>query len=420
MPTSKIISILSGVLLGVVVLVGYGFAVGRWNVWPAERIEPLLKVVQSYRQYGEIVPENRRVRAPRGAARTRRVAHDADALNDGYHALLGWNDETKLYAVWLYDAAGTLVHEWQIDERTFLEDVHDNHNAPHPLHVMRDGSILISFDWAAGMARLDPCGEPIWTQRGHYHHSFAEAADGGIWTWYGRDTSYGEYQYAVKLDPETGRAVAKVGLIEDIINGGAGVPALFGMRPDTQYRQDHNDPRDWFHPNDVEELSPEMADAFPMFQAGDLLMSIRNLDMVLVADQEGAIKWMRQGPWIMQHDPDFRADGTISVFNNNTGRPRAEITIVDPATGAIRNHPIDPRAPFGTEFRGKHQWLPNGNVLITIPEQGQAIEVDPAGEVVLEFNNISAFDEAYNEDLVNAIWLPAGYFDTEPGCRTPS
>ena len=40
--------------------------------------------------------------------------------------------------------------------------------------------------------------------------------------------------------------------------------------------------------------------------------------MVLVLDPDDmTIKWRRQGPWIHQHDPDFRSDGRISVFNNN-------------------------------------------------------------------------------------------------------
>src|SRR4030095_10496964 len=38
------------------------------------------------------------------------------------------------------------------------------------------------------------------------------------------------------------------------------------------------------HLNDVEELSPEMARQFPQFAAGDLLISLRNLNLIMVVD----------------------------------------------------------------------------------------------------------------------------------------
>ncbi len=43
--------------------------------------------------------------------------------------------------------------------------------------------------------------------------------------------------------------------------------------------------------------------------------------------------------------------------------------------------------PFYTEFMGKHQWLPNGHLLVTESLNGRGIEVDQSGEVVWEYRN---------------------------------
>ena len=41
--------------------------------------------------------------------------------------------------------------------------------------------------------------------------------------------------------------------------------------------------------------------------------------------------------------------------------------------------------PFYTDIMGKHQWLPNGNMLITESTKGRAFEIDPEGALVWEY-----------------------------------
>ena len=90
---------------------------------------------------------------------------------------------------------------------------------------------------------------------------------------------------------------------------------------------------------------------------------------------------------------------------------------IDPETRVVTNALPDLAVPFKSNARGKHQLLPNGNRLVTIPEQGQAIEVTPSGGVAVEFNNVSESNTNFNEDLVNAKWLPEGYFESFPVCE---
>ena len=189
------------------------------------------------------------------------------------------------------------------------------------------------------------------------------------------------------------------------------------MTEDFPFALDDANPRDIFHPNDVEELLPELASAFPQFTAGDLMLSIRELDMVAVISQTGDLKWVQRGPWLKQHDPDFEPDGNIVVYNNSRFRPKSSILAIEPKTRIVTERHADLTAPFKSEFRGKHQRLPNGNRLITIPEQGQALELTADGTVAMEFNNIAVDAPGHNEDLANAKWLPDGFFRDVPVCR---
>jgi hypothetical protein len=53
----------------------------------------------------------------------------------------------------------------------------------------------------------------------------------------------------------------------------------------------------------------------------------------------------------------------------------------------------DDRNKFYTPRRGKHEWLANGNLLITETDSGRAFEVTPGGDVVWEYVNRYDADE---------------------------
>lgn len=416
---SWLLSIVSGLVLFAALFFGLGLAIATYRLPPYEQIREVVRIAESLLRHGEVIAEDRRMRPPEGAARTLAVVHDPSAaMGEGHYALLGWDSRLGTYSVRLHDAAGTLVHTWPIDETSFSDLAQHNQNAPHAMLVMEDGSILVSFDWIGLMARLTPCGEAVWVEEGFYHHSFSRAADGGVWTWFGEGTAYGQFQDIVKFDPADGEVVTRISLVDDVIARSPEAALAFSMYPDFPFVADADEPRDIFHPNDVEELLPEMAEAFPMFEAGDLLLSIRELDMVAVISQGGEMKWVQQGPWLKQHDPDFEPDGRIVVYDNSRHRPRSLIMAVDPATREVVDAIEAFDGPFKSAYRGKHQGLPNGNRLITVPEQGQAIEVTPDGAVAVEFNNVSHVDPAFNEDMTNARWLPEGFFEEMPVCAT--
>jgi hypothetical protein len=146
--------------------------------------------------------------------------------------------------------------------------------------------------------------------------------------------------------------------------------------------------------NDVEPLPSSMADTYPLFDAGDLLVSLRDLHLVFVFDPETRdVKWHAFGPFIRQHDPDFLGDGQIGVFDNNPdGTHRgtvlggSRILVLAPPSDSVRVRFPTPRSDtFYTEAAGKWQQLANGNLLLTEAQAGRVVEVDSAGALVWEW-----------------------------------
>ena len=183
--------------------------------------------------------------------------------------------------------------------------------------------------------------------------------------------------------------------------------------------------RDFTHLNDVEPLTPQMAGAFPQFAVGDLLVSLRNLNLLFVMSPEtGEIKWSMVGPYLRQHDPDFLANGHISVFDNRrdnrSGRIRggSRILELDPVTRHVTTlFGGRPDEFFYTGRMGADQQLPNGNLLITASEAGYVFEATPQRKVVWSF--INHWDKQSVAWVDGATRYPQSYWVPKEGevCR---
>ena len=150
------------------------------------------------------------------------------------------------------------------------------------------------------------------------------------------------------------------------------------------------------HLNDVEEIPQEFLHQFPQFNSGEVLLSLREVNMVMVLDPDtGEIKWHHIAPWLQQHGADWQADGAITVFDN-----RFDLSGDGGVLGGSNVISIDPEnsaaqvlyggkkgQDFYTTTQGDHQILGNGNILITESNAGRVIEVTSAGELVWEHVN---------------------------------
>ena len=353
--------------------------------------------------------------------------HAAEAIDSNYSVILpqnvmpGFLAITRLdtsrpaYVTDLIDASGKSLHSWIIDYPK-ITGSGDRLTFPHGHKVLPDGSALVNFDLAYALARIDACGDPIWTrQDGVYHHEIS-VSDGEFWTWFGPDGRVYDGNRLVRFDPQSGGTLEELRLVDDIFLASDRNRRHLAVSPTHIFNRDARlgQGQDDFHPNDIEPLPADLAAAFPMFEAGDLLISLRNVNMIAVMDrQDRRLKWVRQGPWLWQHDPDWHGDGTISVFANNPNRGRSDVYVVDPATGDI-DAPLESGIPFFTNIMGTHQRLPNGNWLIVASRTGRVIEVTSEGARVREFHN--RINDSYSAIIAHAEWLPEGFFDTLPVC----
>ena len=398
---------------------GYGFLVGHDKYWPHETLVLAKTTARTLLKTGELAPEGRTVLHAEGAPRERFHMYQAARAVDGYYAIMGWDNSLGKYAIWLYDDEGAQLHSWTLDyEKLDADGPRNKSDAPHGMQVLPDGSIVVNFDKGDVMARLDACSRPIWIKQGIFHHSIDIDEQGNLWTWRGEGTAYGDRQFLVQFDSETGETLQEIDFIDEIVSANADQPYIFSVRGDHEFRAHEQDPphdEDLFHPNDIEVLPSRLAGKFDSFSTGDLLLSLRNLNLIAVLDPDTKrVRWWSRGPWTFQHDPDFTADGTISVFDNNSDRGRSEILTIDPVTNEIRNNLLEGDLHFYTFAMGEHSNLPNGNMLVVSPGEGRVVEVTSRGDKVLEFNNV--ISDSHNAHVQNGDWLPKDFYSKVPHC----
>ncbi|MFZ1727045.1 MAG: arylsulfotransferase family protein [Albidovulum sp.] len=320
----------------------------------------------------------------------------------------------------LYAEDGTLLHEWPIDFFTVAPDEmrHKFHALMHGTHLYENGDVVANLV-ERGTLRFDACGKVLWRNHEQTHHSIHVDDAGVIWA-PSRGPMYEEpgitrnpfpFDTIKTFNPDTGQQLHEINLVKTLVDSG-----LTGL-----VQSSNRTPTDLIHLNDVEILDRDLAPAFPMFKAGDILLSSRALQQLWVLDgTDFTIKWWFGGPTHGQHDPDFNADGTITLLDNGaSGNPSekngfigklggSRILSIDPATKTFRTlYKSDAKNTFYTNQRGKHQLLANGNILIAETDAGRAFEVTPNGDVVWSF--VNGWDETRVGWVMDAARYPASY-----------
>jgi len=356
---------------------------------------------------------------------------DESQIQPGWTLISGYFDGTN--GLRLLRPDGSAVRQWPVrfseifPDPDFIEPPSDRPATDwnidiHGALALPDGSVVFNFEYG-GTVKLDRCGEVQWAVRHATHHSIDPSANGGFWI---PGRRYVEEDSAFpRVDaPYYDDLILLVSPDGDILKE-ISVPALLFKNDlhallfaNGKHWMELPDELEIVHVNDVEELSADMAEHFPQFAAGDLLLSLRDLNLVMVIDpQTEQVRWYKTGPWLRQHDPDFNAKGRISIFNNNsddtkTGRifGGSNIIEIDPSNDKTTILYGDrPDQKIFTNIRGKHQALENGNLLITEFSAGRVIEVNSDGNIVWEF--ISRFDEDEVAEIADAIRYPEDYFN---------
>jgi hypothetical protein len=346
--------------------------------------------------------------------------------------------------VYLVNMQREIVHRWEVSFSSVW------HNPPHlkgkqvkdsdacifACHLYANGDLLVVFHdmdrypTGYGLAKLDSNSNVIWKYAAKVHHGVEVAEDGTIYAIV--ETSLAEtpkgldavpapwgVDVLVLLSPD-GRELRKPISIIEALRQSPYSPILSPL--ETAYKRvfpdDVPEPRvsrrvkqnDVLHTNSVRVLDRALAPKFPMFEAGQVLLSIRNLHALVVLDPEsGSIVWASEGPWQGQHDAQFLDNGHLLIFDN-LGSPRtSRVLEYDPRTNGFPwIYPGIDDHVYLTRVGGACQRLPNGNTLFVVSEQYLLVEVTPSKEVVWVCSTPSFVNTAKRYRAEQLSFLKAG------------
>lgn len=336
-----------------------------------------------------------------------------------YRVIFGTFDfDDKRYGVVLLGPDGRVKHLWKPSQEDVPWEHRDDGNVfPHGFDIGPDGSIYAAYDNGTSLTKYDWCGNIVWRIHGGFHHSINLSDDGTLWVWGPTADDPNRKDCLVQVNDATGKIVRAIRL-EAIIDANPDID-IFGIRQLDEHSRSTwvEDGGGQWHPNDIDPLPKSLAHLYPDFKAGDLLVSLRSVDLVFVLDPDTLkVKWWRQGQTRRQHDPDWNQRGVITAYDNNMHRDFSSIVEIDPKTYKSRVLLDGRKYNFYSHIQGKHQILPDGGILITSPQQGRVFEVDKNGKVVFEFLNLYDDKNRYL-DVSEAKILPLDYFKELPKCK---
>ncbi|MEZ6018467.1 MAG: arylsulfotransferase family protein [Planctomycetota bacterium] len=284
----------------------------------------------------------------------------------------------------------TLLHAWEVPY-----SAHDGLpplEGPHQLAWRRvalldDGGLLAIHDGRA-LLRIDADSRPVWALGIRAHHDLA--LDLGAAAGPRVHVLTRAERVVPAVNPKTpviDDRVATLDLDGNVLREfslwDAFTKSAWGpMLQDLTVREG-----DVMHSNSIELLDGQLAERHPAFAAGNWLICMRDLDLIVVVDPEAErVVWLATGPWRGPHHPTVTARGTVLLFDNLGNDGDSRLLELEVTSGAIVSawSPEDP-TQFSSQFCGVAAPLANGNVLVTESCRGRAFELTPNGDLVWEY-----------------------------------
>jgi hypothetical protein len=321
----------------------------------------------------------------------------------------------------LLDMRGNMVHQWELlFSRAWPRPPHVQDPLRDELvhwfrcHLFPNGDLLAIYQVDSdtpcgyGLVKLDKDSKLLWKYEGRVHHDLDVGEDGTIYTLThqlkrqapaGMDYLFTPYisDSLVVLSPD-GREVASVPVEEAFRDSAYSLLLSTAVAEQAAPRDRAAVPSgldallrtmskgDLCHANSVRVLTPARARQFPLFRAGQVLISLRSLHALAALDvRKRSVVWAALGPWRIQHDAEFLDNGHLLLFDNHGWAKGCRVIEYDPVTQAIPwAYSDNGPSPFFAAFRGMKQRLPNGNTLIVDPDNRRLFEVTRGKELVWE------------------------------------
>lgn len=320
-----------------------------------------------------------------------------NAVQEGVNLIVSGH---KPYAA-MIDMKGVTMHSWSFkydnlgidkDELIVNPKVDENFkNYWRRVKLFDDGSILAIYDYQA-LIKIDKNSNLLWAYPARAHHDLFTTAAGDIWLLTTEKRILPEIHktkpifddHIVILD-QNGKEKRKISLVDCFKN------SKYSFYLNKVKRENPDAVAlDIFHTNAIKILDGRVANDNKAFQKGNVLVSVRELNLLAVIDPEKAtVLWVTEGPWKAQHEPIVLRNGNILLFDNRGGGTFSRVLEFHPnfPTNILWSYSALPPESFYSPIVGSQQRLSNGNTLITDTAGGRAFEVDSGNKIVWEYYN---------------------------------
>ncbi|MHA1940219.1 MAG: arylsulfotransferase family protein [Candidatus Hodarchaeales archaeon] len=312
------------------------------------------------------------------------IRYNRQLAYDGYNIYCSRN-KTEAY---LMDMEGNIVHKWGSNTKIW-----------HYVEMLTNGDILIAIE-NESLLKLKWDGNILFQKDDiKAHHDFALLPDNSFYTLV--QDFYQYNNYSVAFDSlihvtATGEEIDRWSTYKrrrEILQRLRKIPILEERNADSILKKiatkDETNRYDYFHMNTIQILPvTSLGEKDKRFQAGNFLMCLRNIDLIIIVDYETKKIVWSYGEDILEkpHHPTMLKNGNILIFDNGIRRKYSRIIEINP----INNNIVweySSKKDFFSPFMGSAQRLPNGNTLICDGANGRVIEITLKKEIVWEWLN---------------------------------
>lgn len=292
------------------------------------------------------------------------------------------------YRANLIDRNGSIIRSWKTDPRDiFGASRISSSSYMRNSRLTENGGLYALYHYGIGLVKFDKNGEVLWKRALNVVNTFT-VVDNKIYLLVNKEQVVPGLKSAgpvlapdiYVLDKNTGHTINKYS-IGDAFSNSPYRSFLY-----TAYKLRYQAKDDVFHPNSIQYITGDIAQAHPHLEAGDFVLSLRYPSAIITFDPDNrTITNVEHGRTWLQHSTYAHKNGTITAFNNLHKKGESQVLAFDPTTGKQTFSYTG--SNFYSGCCGRVERLENGHYLITETERGRIFELTPQKKVVWEYYN---------------------------------